>query len=357
MFRAAQKEKVYVGLSGGVDSSVAARRLIDAGHDVTGVFIKTWHPDFMVCNWEAERLDAMRVAVHLGIPFHTFDATDTYRDAVAMYMIEEYKKGRTPNPDVMCNQHVKFGVFLAHARAEGATKVATGHYARVCERDGTSQLLRGKDAGKDQSYFLWTLTQEQLAHTLFPVGDSEKLAIRKEAARAGLPTARKSDSQGVCFLGEIDMKEFLSHYVSVTPGEVHATDGSVVGTHDGALFYTLGQRHGFTVATKGTQTTPWYVVGKDMERNVIVVDHEVKKSNGATLHLSQCNFIEHMPAECEAQCRYRQKPLAVRFERVDTADATVRIIADSVEMPSSGQSCVLYDGDICLGGGIIERIS
>jgi tRNA-specific 2-thiouridylase len=351
------KETVYVGLSGGVDSSVAAKRLIDAGHNVVGVFIKTWQPDFIACNWEAERLDAMRVAAHLGIPFYTCDAVDAYRDGVAEYMIREYEKGRTPNPDVMCNRYVKFGTFLEYARAQGVDIVATGHYARNEYHDGSYHLLRGIDTNKDQSYFLWTLTQEQLSHIRFPVGDTPKAGIREEAHIAGLRTATKNDSQGICFLGEIDIKEFLSHYITTTSGDVLNVSGERIGTHEGALYYTLGQRHGFAIENKNTESTPHYVIARDIERNTITVaEKRLTLTTHNTIHLSDCNFIQETGDTCEAQFRYRQKPFDVRITKTSDTTATLDVVDTSIETPSPGQSCVLYRGDECLGGGIIDSV-
>ncbi len=350
------KEVVFVGLSGGVDSSVSAQRLIDAGKKVVGVFIKTWQPDFLVCNWEAERLDAMRVAAHLGIPFYTCDAEASYRDEVAQYMIEEYTKGRTPNPDVMCNKSVKFGTFLQYAIKHGADKVATGHYAQVVEKEGSFHLLRGVDPKKDQSYFLWTLTQEQLSRTLFPVGDTVKEEIRKEAEVAGLRTSGKRDSQGICFLGDVDIKDFLSHYVTVEKGSVLNEKGEVIGTHDGALYYTLGQRHGFSVAISDTASTPYYVVAKDVHANTITVATKVHEVGGQSILLTQCNFIQAIPVKCEAQFRYRQTPFSVGVHVLDEHTARLTVDDATIELPSRGQSCVLYDGNECLGGGIIDDI-
>ncbi len=350
------KGKVYVGLSGGVDSSVSALRLIEEGYEVVGVFIKTWQPDFLVCNWEAERLDAMRVAAHLGIPFYTCDAEAAYRDEVAQYMIAEYTAGRTPNPDVMCNQYVKFGAFLSYALDAGAAKIATGHYAQVKEKGGIFHLLRGLDTNKDQSYFLWTLTQEQLSKTLFPVGDTVKDTIREEAVRAGLLTGSKKDSQGICFLGDVDVKDFLSHYVDLRVGDVLNEDGDVVGTHDGALYYTLGQRHGFTITTTEASRTPQYVVAKDVHANTITVAPHVRKVEGRKVVLTRCNFIQPIPTSCEAQFRYRQPAFGITI--LVTGDTTAELTVDdvSIELPSLGQSCVIYDGIECLGGGIIDAI-
>lgn len=346
--------KVFVGLSGGVDSSVAAVRLLRDGHEVAGVFIKTWQPDFIICNWEKERLDAMRVAAHLGIPFLTCDAEDAYKKGVADYMIAEYQAGRTPNPDVMCNKEVKFGAFLDFAKRHGADFVATGHYAqKVTDTEG-DHLLRGNNSEKDQSYFLWTLSKEQLAYTLFPVGSSPKKDIRKEAERAGLPTAQKQDSQGICFLGPIDMKEFLSHYVTVSKGEVRDEAGNVIGTHDGALYYTLGQRHGFTIHTKGAHDTPHYVVAKDITTNTLTVSTTPEEGKVAGLRISDMVMREPLTIgeTYAAQSRYRQQPFRVRLTALEDGHGTLEVLQD-IETPSPGQSLVLYSGDVCLGGGII----
>ena len=349
------QKTVFVGLSGGVDSSVAALRLKKQGYRVVGVFIKVWHPDFLECDEERDRLDAMRVAAHLDIPFLTFDASEVYKRDVADYMIAEYKAGRTPNPDVMCNKHVKFGAFLDFARKNGAEYVATGHYARVkTDEDGHMHLYRGIDTNKDQSYFLWTLTQAQLAHTLFPLGDSVKDSVRKEAAAAGLPTARKHDSQGICFLGKVDIEEFLSHYVDLKEGAVLNDDGEVIGTHSGSLLYTIGQRHGFELTKKSTQENPSYVIRKDLTANTITVSHNRQQVESNDIHLHMRNEIINSAqcAQLYAQFRYRQTPFPVSFTVIDGDSATLTTVED-VETPSVGQSCVLYCKDECIGGGII----
>jgi len=349
-------ERVFVGLSGGVDSSVAAKRLIDAGYEVTGVFIKTWQPDFIPCTWEEERRDAMRVAAALGIPFLTCDGEAAYRDDVAAYMIREYAAGRTPNPDVMCNKYVKFGVFLDFARAHGADKVATGHYARMIEVDGEHHLLRGRDTAKDQSYFLWTLTEEQRASILFPIGDTVKADIRKEAERGGLPTYAKEDSQGICFLGEIDMKEFLMHHIDTKEGIVLNGKGASIGTHDGSLLYTIGQRHGFTITDPVSNTVPQYVIGKDLASNTITVSPELIPAHGRSFWLSEVNWIgKPVIGRLSAQFRYRQTPFEIEVGTL-TEKGTPCTVIGEVELPSLGQSCVFYDGDTCRGGGIIDAV-
>ena len=346
-----ERKKVFVGLSGGVDSSVAALRLLQQGHDVTGVFIKVWHPVFLVCNWEQERLDAMRVAAKLGIPFLTCDAEAAYRDEVAHYFIESYRAGLTPNPDVMCNKEVKFGAFMAFAKARGADAIATGHYA---QKRGT-ELLRGVDTNKDQSYFLWTLTPEQLAYTLLPVGDSTKDVIRAEAAAAGLLTAEKKDSQGVCFLGHIDIPNFLSHYITLAAGHVLDEHGTIVGEHRGAFVYTIGQRHGFTIHTADTHVAPHFVIAKNVVTNTITVSTTAPVLTPATTITLGSTVLRDTLSSIDtvsAQSRYRQKPFTVTV--TDNSVDTLSLVAsESTEAVAAGQSCVLYRGEVCIGGGII----
>lgn len=348
-----QKEMVFVGLSGGVDSSVAAARLVRAGYAVTGVFIQVWQPAFLACNWEAERVDAMRVCAQLGIPFLTFDASEAYRAEVVDYMVREYAAGRTPNPDVMCNRHVKFGAFLSYARAQGARYVATGHYARIHHEGAHASLLRGRDAAKDQSYFLWTLTRDELTHILFPLGDMQKDAVRREARRCGLPTAAKPDSQGVCFLGELDMREFLFHFIPREPGPVINAQGVHIGTHDGARFYTLGQRHGFSITSTHARSTPHYVIAKDIAQNTLTVSPERPAVSPRTgmLALTDTNWIQDMPETVVVQTRYHGPHIAAHVTQQDGNRATVHM-HESAELPAPGQSCVVYDGDRLIGGGI-----
>jgi tRNA-specific 2-thiouridylase len=349
------KKKVFVGMSGGVDSSVTALRLKNQGYEVVGVFIKVWHPDFLVCNWEQERLDAMRVAAHLEIPFLTCDAEASYRDEVAEYFISEYVAGRTPNPDVMCNQHVKFGAFIEFARAHGADFIATGHYAQKKEVLGQPELHRGKDGNKDQSYFLYSLSKEQLAYSLLPVGDTDKEEIRREAAKAKLPTATKKDSQGVCFLGHIDIKDFLSHYVELVEGVVLDEAGTEIGTHQGALIYTIGQRHGFTVNTHSEDRGVYYVAKKDVRSNTITVSKEKPQLEPTNILMLQNLKLRSSLKKGDvlhAQTRYRQTPFLVE---VLTAETSVVVLQakEVTDAAASGQSCVLYRDTLCLGGGII----
>lgn len=354
----ARKEQVFVGLSGGVDSSVAAALLQRAGYDVVGVFIKVWHPPFLQCNWEAERLDAMRVAAHLRIPFLNCDAEEAYREEVAQYFIGAYARGLTPNPDVACNRAVKFGKFLSFAEAHGADYIATGHYARaVYESDGT-HLLRGIDSSKDQSYFLWEVPQSALARSLFPLGEWRKHDTRRYARRLRLQTEQKPDSQGICFLGAVDIPEFLSHYLPLTSGIVRDETGKEIGTHRGAFVYTIGQRHGFRITDPDTPKIPYYVVARNLATNTLTVAPSPPATPAtATVPLAQCNWIGATPDTHEtyqAQFRYRQQPVSVHvYAENDTAVLT---LDEEVSTPTPGQSCVLYRANECIGGGIIQPL-
>lgn len=343
--------KVFVGMSGGVDSSVSAALLKEAGYDVTGVFIKVWQPDWINCTWREDRLDAMRVAAELDIPFITLDLEKEYKEEVVDYMIAEYKAGRTPNPDVMCNRFVKFGGFYSWAMKHGADFVATGHYAQV--KNG--KLIMGDDDNKDQTYFLWTLTKEQLEHVLFPVGNIEKPEVRKLAKKFKLATADKKDSQGLCFIGKIDVKEFLSHYIDEKRGDVLDVEGRAIGYHDGAFFYTLGERHGFTITKKTPHDEPLYVIGKDIEKNTITVSEKTPEGelpNGKKeIELKNVNWISGtvpIGKKLQARSRYREalQEITINFENSVT-------FAKPQFTLSPGQSLVIYNGRECLGGGII----
>jgi len=350
-----KKAKVFVGLSGGVDSSVTALRLKKAGFNVVGVFIKVWHPDFLVCNWESERLDAMRVAAHLDIPFLTCNAEVAYCDHVAKYFISEYIAGRTPNPDVMCNNEVKFGEFINFAKANGADYIATGHYAQRID-NLQPELHRSIDESKDQSYFLWSLTPAQLAFSLFPVGNSKKIDIRKEALQAAIPIAEKKDSQGVCFLGHIDIKSFLSHYVDISTGCVLNEAGDVIGKHQGALIYTIGQRHGFTINDSSDKRTAYYVIAKNLSDNTITVSASKPiLSKDGKLRLTKTVFrkVLNVGDEFLVQTRYHQKTALAKILSVNGNEITVQLLQES-EAVAIGQSCVLYQGSQCIGGGIIS---
>jgi len=348
-------KKVYVAMSGGVDSSVSAALLKEQGYDVTGVFMNVWQPDFLECTQMEDRQDAMRVAAHLGIPFLVFDFEKEYKEAVVDYMIHEYKAGRTPNPDVMCNKHLKFGIFLKKALAMGADYIATGHYART---NANHQLLAGTDSNKDQTYFLWTLTAKQLEHVIFPIGDLEKPKVRELARKFELPTAERKESQGVCFIGEFNMKEFLAHYIPKKEGDVLSDGGEVIGHHEGAFFYTLGQRHGFTVTKKTPKDTPYYIVEKDIEANTITVSHKKEELERAVTEVAigEASFVGEEPtagAVYRARIRYRQ-PLQVCKVEAGGGGRFKIVFEKSQGAVASGQSLVLYDGDMCIGGGIIQ---
>jgi tRNA-specific 2-thiouridylase len=349
------KPTVFVGLSGGVDSAVAALRLKKQGYYVVGVFIKVWHPEFMVCNWEQERLDAMQVAAHLEIPFLTCDAEAAYRDNVADYFINEYKSGRTPNPDVLCNQKVKFGTFIEFAKNNKADFIATGHYAQKKKVDEKYQLFRGADFNKDQTYFLWSLTSEQLDFSLFPVGDTTKAQIRQEAHTEEIPVAQKNDSQGICFLGHVNIPEFLSHYIDLSPGMVLNEDGEIIGHHQGALVYTLGQRHGFTINTINHTRGAHFVVNKNLEQNTITVSTERPLSAEPLTVIIDNTCLRDSINESESlqvQFRYRQTPIKAQVKRLENEKIELFLSANT-ERPASGQSVVLYRDELCLGGGVV----
>ncbi|MDQ5969413.1 MAG: tRNA-specific 2-thiouridylase MnmA [Patescibacteria group bacterium] len=359
-----KKPKVFVGVSGGVDSSVALALLKKQGFDVTGVFLKVWHPDFLPCDWREERRSAMRVCATLEVPFLTLDCEKEYKSEVVDYMIREYSGGRVPNPDVFCNKYVKFGVFLKKAVEMGADFVATGHYARnIKNKNGSFELWEAKDKNKDQSYFLHTLNQEQLSHTIFPIGEMTKPEVRKMAEKFDLPTATKKDSQGLCFIGKVDMKDFLSHYIEIKKGDVLNTKGEIVGSHDGAMFYTIGQRHGFTVAKKSSDDPRFFVVSKDLENNTITIaDKEkdlsevfsVKKLDISGMHFVGGEVLK-FPIKTSVRIRYRQEKIGCVLDK-SAAGYTV-----SFQKPQNaiaeGQFAVFYNGEVCLGGGIIEKTS
>ncbi|MBP9821398.1 MAG: tRNA 2-thiouridine(34) synthase MnmA [Candidatus Pacebacteria bacterium] len=371
-------KKVFVGVSGGVDSSVSLALLRDAGYDVTGVFIRTWHPDWLPCDWKEDRRDAMRVCAHVGVPFLELDLEGVYKHDVADYMISEYRAGRTPNPDVMCNRYVKFGAFWDWAKSRGADYIATGHYARignasewkvesgklkvVSEAFAHSlqathyQLQTGIDPSKDQSYFLWTLRADELAHILFPIGHLPKSEVRKLAEQYGLPTAAKKDSQGICFLGHVDLREFLSRYIETREGDVLDTSGRIIGNHPGALFFTCGERHGFTITYKTPNDQPYYVLLKDMDANTIIVSQEPQREQSASsFMLDSCVWREFSDTKkYTAHIRYHGIPKPCSIVRNGDTSATVSF-QESDYTVSPGQSIVIYDGDICIGGGIVEK--
>ncbi len=342
------KKKVYVGLSGGVDSSVSAALLKEAGYDVTGVFIKVWQPDFIECTWREDRLDAMRVASVLDIPFITLDLEKEYKEGVIDYMIEEYRRGRTPNPDVMCNREVKFGAFYRWVKKQDKDAyIATGHYAN---HDGVS-IVKSGDENKDQTYFLWTLAKEIIPSILFPVGDIEKKDVRVLAEKFKLPVSKKKDSQGLCFVGTIDIKTLLKEYIDEKKGDVVNEQGEVIGSHDGVMFFTIGERHGFTITKKSVDDKPYFIVAKNIEANTITVSHTApQEKSGESIALTKVNWTVGLEKGkvYEARARYRA-PLA-KVEYVD--DTTFKVIAGDI-VKTSGQSLVVYDEEKCIGGGVI----
>jgi tRNA-specific 2-thiouridylase len=344
-------KKVYVGMSGGVDSSVTASLLKEQGYDVVGVYMKNWSQDLpgFQCPWKEDYQDAKRVAVQLGIDFKMYDFEKEYRQKVVDYMIDEYKAGRTPNPDIMCNQEVKFKLFLNTALEDGADMIATGHYARI--KDG--QLLTGRDANKDQSYFLYRVTQDALEHTLMPIGEYEKPRVRELAKKLGLATADKKDSQGICFVGKVGIREFLEQFVTTEPGDIIEQNGVKIGQHDGALFYTLGQRHGLDVGGG----LPYYVVGKDMGKNEVYVTTDLQDDRlwRKELQLTDLHWINGEPdLTKQYQVRTRYRAPLVTIKSLQKTDNGVAVVLDEeVRAITPGQSAVIYDGEHCLGGGIV----
>jgi len=352
--------KVMLGISGGVDSSVAALLLQQAGYQVEGLFMQNWEEDDRSgpCTTDADRKDAVAVCGRLGIPFHARNFAAEYWDGVFEHFLAEYRAGRTPNPDVLCNREIKFKTFLDEAHALGADKIATGHYARVDCKDGRYRLLRAVDAAKDQSYFLHALGQQQLAATLFPLGGIEKPRVREMARAAALPTHAKKDSTGICFIGERDFRGFLSQYIPARPGEMRTPDGELIGEHQGVMYYTLGQRNGLGIGGRhGASGEAWYVVGKDVAANVLYV------AQGGENHWLYSQRLQSetptwvdaaAPAaqfRCTARTRYRQADQACT---VSVTDSGLEVRFDEPQRAvTPGQSVVLYDGEVCLGGAVI----
>jgi len=366
-----RSRKVYVAMSGGVDSSVAAALLKKRGFDITGVFMKGWYPEGGVCGWKEERRDAIRAAAKLNIPFLTYDFSKEYEKEIIAYMRREYSANKTPNPDVMCNKYIKFGLFLKESLKRGADYIATGHYvrrspalnfcktyppahqAKISERAHFLKLLQAKDKNKDQSYFLWTLTQGQLKHCLFPIGDYTKPEIRQMARKFGLHVAEKKDSQGLCFVGNIDFASFLRKIIPKKEGEIRASYGKVIGKHDGSHFYTIGQRHGLRVSGK----TPYYVVEKDLKNNILTVAEkkDEKKFYKKEVIINETNWISNAPAlnkKYSARIRYRQLLQECRLVVISGNSATFHFNTPQRAV-TSGQSLVLYSGRQMLGGGVI----
>ena len=338
-------------MSGGVDSSVSAVLLRQAGYKVVGVFIRVWEPPGYKCPWREDRREAMRVAAQLDIPLLTLDLEKEYKHEVVDQMISEYKRGRTPNPDVLCNRSIKFGAFYDWARQQGADYVATGHYARV--KNG--KFLTSKDEKKDQTYFLWNLANEQLKSVLFPIGHLTKLAVRQLAKKFKLPNATKPDSQGLCFIGQIDLKDFLGQYLTLKIGKVLSEKGEIIGTHAGAILYTIGERHGFMVKQKSDQEKPYFVIARDIRQNTLTVSHNIKHPMFDIIELVKTNWLNDLPVvgkKYQARIRHRGELLPCLI-KVKKTTATVNFLKSPVA-PAPGQSVVIYDRQLCLGGGVIQ---
>ena len=346
------RPKVFVGMSGGVDSSVTALLLAQQGFDVTGVYMKNWSQDLpgMKCPWAEDLADAKRVAVKLGIPFEVWDFEEAYREKVVEYMLDEFKKGNTPNPDIMCNQEIKFKLFFEKAMERGADYIATGHYARV--EDG--KLLRAADENKDQTYFLYRISDEALRHTLFPIGGMLKPDVKKLAAENGLHNAYKKESMGVCFVGEVGMKDFLKEYIDIKPGEIREIESEkVLGYHEGAIFYTIGQRHGLYlsgVTGEKNDGMPYYVVAKDLDKNIVYVSKNLNHEAIWTkeLELRDIMLRGEIPEQITVRLRHRAPLIPASFDGANLH------FENEIKKPASGQSAVFYDGEVCLGGGIIK---
>lgn len=359
--------RIVVGMSGGVDSSVAALLLKRAGHEVIGVFMKNWEEkdDEGVCTSERDWADVREVCDKIDIPYYAVNFAKEYKDRVFSYFLSEYRQGRTPNPDVLCNREIKFKAFLDFAMKLGADKLATGHFARLGEGEGKVQLLRGVDSNKDQSYFLYMLTQAPLEKAHFPVGELTKAQIREIAQDAGLITSQKKDSTGICFIGERDFKAFLQQYLPAQPGEMRTLSGRVVGRHDGLMYYTLGQRRGLGIGgiDGNANGGRWFVLAKDMERNILVVeqgdDHPLLYAKNARAEQETWTSGEAPVAigerfTCTAKFRYRQPDQAVDVLRCD--DHLIVTAHERQRAITPGQSVVFYDGEICLGGAIVTQV-
>ncbi|VAW85773.1 tRNA-specific 2-thiouridylase MnmA [hydrothermal vent metagenome] len=358
-------QQIIVGMSGGVDSSVTALLLQQQGLSVSGIFMKNWEdkdPDG-TCPATIDANDAMRVCDKIGIPMDAVNFASEYWDHVFQYFLDEYKSGRTPNPDILCNKEIKFKAFLDYAIQQGADKIATGHYARITEEDSQFKLLKGKDNNKDQSYFLYTLGQAQLSKALFPLGELSKSEVRKIAAEAGFENHAKKDSTGICFIGEREFKTFLNTYLPAQPGEIQTLDGKTIGKHDGLMFHTIGQRKGLKIGglKEDSSGEPWYVVDKDLEHNVLLV---AQGTNHPALFKQALNAIDlHWvsgqsptpPYRCSAKVRYRQQDQPCTITSIEDGIASIQF-----EQPqravTPGQSIVFYNQDECLGGGIIDQI-
>ncbi len=356
--------RVVIGMSGGVDSSVAALLLKQQGYDVVGLFMKNWDDtdDEGYCTATEDYEDVAKVAEQIGIPYYSVNFEKEYWDRVFEYFLQEYRNGRTPNPDVMCNKEIKFKAFLDYAMGLGADYIAMGHYAQVeTDENGVIHLLRGKDANKDQTYFLSQLSQAQLKKAMFPLGHLEKPQVRKIAEEAGLATAKKKDSTGVCFIGERDFNEFLANYLPNKPGKMMTLDGREMGEHMGLMYYTIGQRQGLGIGgTAGTSNEPWFVIGKDQATQTLYVGQGYHHDNlyseyleASEIHFTTDNWTEK-EFECTAKFRYRQKDINVKVQ-LDESGTKAKVIFDEpVRAVTPGQAVVFYRDEECLGGGLID---
>lgn len=352
-------KKVFVGMSGGVDSSVTAALLKEQGYEVTGVYMKNWSQDLpgMVCPWKDDYQDAKRVAVQLGIPFKVYDFENQYRHKVVKYMLDEYRAGRTPNPDIMCNQEVKFKLFLEAALEDGADMIATGHYARIVRKGDRAELHMGLDSNKDQSYFLCRVTESALRKSLMPIGEYTKPQVRELARKFGLYTADKKDSQGICFVGKVGIKDFLKEFVKDLPGpgNIINQNGEVVGRHEGALFYTMGQRQGLGVGGG----LPYYVVGKNMAKNEVYVTADLQDQRlwSGELTLTDVHWINEPPIKedtYKVRTRYRADLISVaKIDKIEACEDWQVSLEDEVRALTPGQSAVIYHGSRLVGSGIV----
>ncbi len=361
-----KKTKVIVGMSGGVDSSVAAYLLREQGYEVEGLFMKNWEQDDTdgYCAAAEDLADAQAVCDQLGLPLHSVNFSEEYWDRVFSHFLSEYEQARTPNPDVLCNKEIKFNAFLNHALSLGADFIATGHYARVAVTDGVGALYKGKDRDKDQSYFLHAVEPAALAKTLFPLGEILKTDVRKIAEELGLVTHAKKDSTGICFIGEKRFKAFLNEFMLAKPGEMHSAQGEILGGHDGLMFYTLGQRQGLGIGgTREGSENPWYVVDKDTNTNTLIVaqgnHHPMLYSQGlmcGNIHwLKDCSE-DAFPMTCHAKTRYRQADQACVISPMDNNNQHCVLFSSMQRAVTPGQYIVFYDKNQCLGGATIEQI-
>lgn len=357
----ASQTHIIVGMSGGVDSSVAAYLLKEAGYQIEGVFMKNWEGDDSddFCPATVDMADAQAVCDQLGIELQLVNFADTYWERVFAHFLEEYRAGRTPNPDILCNKEIKFRAFLDYAKNRGADFIATGHYVRKTTTAAGTQLLKGSDPEKDQSYFLYALDESQLAQSLFPVGELPKSEVRAIAKNLGLKNHAKKDSTGICFIGERKFKTFLNDYLPAQPGHIETLEGTVIGKHDGLMFYTIGQRQGLHIGgQKGRPESPWYVAKKDLARNVLIVvqDNDHPALFQSTLIANSVHWINQapdLPFTCQAKTRYRQPDQSCTLEPINSAQTRVTFTHPQRAI-TPGQSIVFYQDDVCLGGGIIS---